>query len=69
VKGFSVGVGGPFTGGIFPALNFIIDNCLNQIVQFILFVFDIIIGYAITNGIANILGGKLTLGVGRFKLA
>jgi hypothetical protein len=69
LQGFQVGVGGPFYGGIFPALNFIIDHSLDQIVQFMLFIFDIIIAYAITNGIANILGGRVTLGVGRFKLA
>jgi len=73
--GFWTGLLGPlgFYGsgkGIFPALNFVVDNSLDQIVQFILFVLDIIIGYAIINGIANILGGKVTLGIGkRFKLA
>lgn len=69
-QGFWTGLAGPFANGIFPALNFVIDNSLNQIVQFILFVFDIIIGVALTNGIASLMGGKLTLGIGkRFKLA
>lgn len=46
-----------------------IDNSINQIVQFILFVLDLIIGIATVSGIAVILGGKLTLGIGkRFKL-
>ena len=56
--------------GIFPALNFVIDHSLDQIVQFILFVLDIIIAYAMVGGIAQILGGKLTLGIGKkFTLA
>ncbi len=73
--GFWTGLLGPFGGygngsGIFPALNFVIDNSLDQIVQFILFILDIIIGYATVNGIAGILGGKITLGIGkRFRLA
>jgi hypothetical protein len=74
-QGFWTGVLGPFGlygngSGIFPALNFVIDHSLNQIVQFILFVLDIIIGYAIVGGIAQILGGRLTLGIGKkFTLA
>ncbi len=56
-------------GSIYPTLNFIVDVSLDQIIQFLLFAFDIIIGFAVTNGIANLLGGKITPGVGRFKLA
>ena len=68
--GFYTGLFSPLTnGGIFPSLNFAIDNSLMQVVQFILFILDIIIGYVITNNIARLLGGKITLGVGRFKLA
>ncbi len=73
-QGFWTGLLGPFGfyghgSGIFPALNFVIDNSINQIVQFILFVLDLIIGIATVSGIAVILGGKLTLGIGkRFKL-
>ncbi len=68
-SGFWIGVGGPFVNGIFPALNFVIDNSLMQIVQFILFVLDLIMAVAITNGIAGLMGGSLRLGVGKFKLA
>ena len=68
-QGFWVGLGGPFVNGIFPELNFVIDNTFNQMVQALLFVMDIIITYAATDGIARLMGGKITLGVGRFKIA
>jgi hypothetical protein len=76
-QGFLTGLYGPILGqplssqsGEFPALNFIVDNSLNSIVQFILFAFDIVIWYAITNGIANLMGGNIQLGIGKkFKLA
>jgi hypothetical protein len=68
-QGFSVGLYGPFQNGLFPALNFITSITVNQFVQFILFTLDLIMGVAITNAIAGLLGGKLTLGIGKFKLA
>ncbi len=56
--------------GIFPSLNFVIDNSLNQLLQFLLFIIDIVMGVALSQGIARLLGGDIALGVGkRFKLA
>jgi hypothetical protein len=79
-NGFYTGVLGPFGlipgaissnagSGIFPALNFIVDWTINDLLQFLLFTLDIIIGVSITNAIAGLMGGQLTLGVGGFKLA
>lgn len=75
-SGFFTGLLGPFglipgtsSQGLFPALNFVVDNSLNSIVQFLLFILDIIIGVAITQGIAGLMGGKIQLGIGQFKLA
>ncbi|MDE1871074.1 MAG: hypothetical protein KGI06_02430 [Candidatus Micrarchaeota archaeon] len=67
-SGFWTGFNSPLNSGIFPALNFVIDNTLIQSVQFILFVMDIIIAVPLTAGIARLLGGSLRLGVGRFSL-
>lgn len=67
--GFWIGVIGPFKNGLFPALNFSIANSMNSLLQFILFAFDLIIGYALTNGIANLMGGGIKLGIGGFRLA
>ena len=55
---------------IYPAFNMLLSQAfMNMILQFILFVFDLIIGYVIVQNIASILGGKVSLGIGRLKLA
>jgi hypothetical protein len=67
-QGFAVGLTGPFINGIYPALNFVIDNSLGQIVQLLLMVMDIIMTFALTQGIANLMGGSVDLSVGGLKL-
>lgn len=67
-SGFWTGFGTPLVKGIFPSLNFVIDNTLMQSVQFLLFVMDIIIAVPLTEGIARLLGGTVRLGVGRFAI-
>lgn len=58
------------TGGhIYPAFNFINFYMFPVILQFILFIFDIVITIVIAGAIAQMLGGKLSLGVGKFKIA
>ncbi len=55
---------------IYPAFNMLLSQAfMNMILQFILFVFDLIIGYVIVQNIASILGGKVSLGIGRLTLA
>lgn len=54
---------------IYPAINLITTDVLDQILQLILFIFDLIITVASVNAIANLMGGKLRTGIGRFKLA
>jgi hypothetical protein len=54
---------------IYPAINLITTDVLDQILQLILFIFDLIITVAAVNAIAGMLGGKLRTGIGRFKLA
>ncbi len=81
-SGYYIGLYGPFQnvlnpavgastieGGIFPALNFVIDNTLGQFLQLLLFIIDLVMGYAVSQGIARLLGGNIELGIGRFKLA
>jgi hypothetical protein len=74
--GFETGLLGPWgnvpgnpDNGIYPAFNFIIADIFPQLIQFLLFILDLIIGYAITSGIAGLMGGKITLGIGSFRLA
>ena len=55
---------------IYPAFNLILSQSfLVTILQFILFILDLIIGVVIVQHIASLLGGSLRLGVGRMKLA
>ncbi len=59
-SGFWIGLGGAFINGVFPMLNFITDNMLMLLVQSLLFIIDVIIGFAITEGIAGLLGGSVS---------
>ncbi|MGI0100534.1 MAG: hypothetical protein ACREBH_02340 [Candidatus Micrarchaeaceae archaeon] len=68
-NGLWTGFSGPFSNGIFPELNFVINNTFTQVVQALLFVLDIIIVYAATDGIASLMGGSMRLGIGKFSLA
>ncbi|MCL5093340.1 MAG: hypothetical protein M1128_02650 [Candidatus Marsarchaeota archaeon] len=54
---------------IFPALNYITGEVEQVILQFILLILDIIITITIGNSIAKMLGGKVRLGIGKFKVA
>ncbi len=55
---------------IYPAFNIILSQAfLVAILQFILFILDLIIGIVIVQHIASLLGGSLRLGIGRMKLA
>lgn len=54
---------------IYPAFNMLLSQAfMNLILQFILFVFDLIIGYVVVQNIASILGGKVSFGIGRLTL-
>ncbi len=54
---------------IYPAFNFITSPVyFNLVVQYILFVLDLVLAIVISQNIARVLGGRLTLGVGRLKL-
>ena len=55
----------PLVAGLYPTLNFIIDETLGVILQFILFALDILIGLIITGAITQMLGGKVRLGFGK----
>ena len=56
-------------GSIYPAINFIDSETYGVLLQFILFIFDIVITIVIAGALAQMLGGKLSLGVGKFKIA
>lgn len=55
---------------MYPILNFILSpQFIDILLQFLLFIFDIIIGITITNDIISALGGfKPQLGIGKIKL-
>ena len=54
---------------IYPSINFITYELMNPLIQFFLNIFDIIIVLIITSNIAQMLGGSLTPGLGRLKVA
>ncbi len=64
-SGFLVGLTTPLTSGIFPTLNFITDNMLGMILQFILVAIDLLVGLIITGAVTQTLGGKVKLGIGK----
>ncbi|MEM0107080.1 MAG: hypothetical protein QXS03_02525, partial [Candidatus Micrarchaeaceae archaeon] len=54
---------------IYPVLNFITSPIYtNLILQFILFIFDLIIAIVIAQDIARAFGGSLRFGIGRLRL-
>ncbi len=54
---------------IYPSFNLVLSPAfINLVVQFILFVIDLIIGVVIVQNIASVLGGTVSFGVGRLKL-
>ncbi len=67
-QGMNVGVYQSFNS-IFPALNLIIATTSDMLLQFILAILDIIIGFTIANAIARPLGGRVKLGIGKLRLA
>jgi hypothetical protein len=62
------GFAGMFTG-VYTGLNFVTYWLFNPLLQFLLIVADVIIVYTLSNNIARLLGGSITLGLGKFKLA
>ncbi len=64
-----VNIGLNSMNSIYPSINLITTEVLKQILQLILFIFDLIIVVASVNAIASLLGGKLRTGIGRFRLA
>lgn len=68
VTAFLVGLVGPFTG-VYAALNLMSYYLFNSILQVLLLIIDIVIVYTAADTIAGLLGGKITLGIGKFKLA
>ncbi|MEM0154730.1 MAG: hypothetical protein QW814_02760 [Methanothrix sp.] len=56
-------------GSIYPSINFINFYTYGVLLQLILFIFDIVITVVVAGALAQMLGGKLSLGVGKFKIA
>ena len=54
---------------IYPSLNFLTYELMNPLLQFFLNIFDIVIVIVITGNIAQMLGGSLTPGLGRLRIA
>lgn len=69
-SGFNTGINTFYpTGTLMPALSSLYAfTVLPLLIQFVLFVVDLITIVAITSNVASALGGKLTLGVGKMKL-
>ncbi len=71
IQTYGLGIGTGFLSltSIYPAFNGIFSYIFPLIIQFVLFVLDIMIVYIIAQEIAKMLGGNLRLGIGKFKLA
>jgi hypothetical protein len=72
LTGYNIGIYGTNLNGInsiFPAMNFVTTSTSDLVVQFILFVLDLMILLVIANAIAKPLGGTVRFGIGKFKLA
>ena len=66
--GFSAGFAS--FGSIYPAMNIITSKeFIDVLLQFILFIFDLVIVVVITQSIAKALGGELNLSFGKFNIA
>ncbi len=65
--GFGAGLEG--IAGVYGPLNYITYTLVNVIVQFMLLIFDLVIGIVVTDHIAKLLGGRLPTGIGKFKMA
>lgn len=67
-SGFFAGLSGIF--GVYNQLNLITYTMVNALVQFLLLIFDLVIGLVVTGHIATLLGGRLPTGLGKkFKIA
>jgi len=67
-SGFVAGLSGIF--GVYNQLNLITYTMVNALVQFLLLIFDLVIGLVVTGHIATLLGGRLPTGLGKkFKIA
>jgi len=68
ITGFGAGLSGVL--GVYDQLNFITYTMVNALVQFLLLIFDLVIGLVVTGHIATLLGGRLPTGLGKkFKIA
>lgn len=65
VDGYGIGLATPLTSGLYPSLNFLLDNILGVILQALLLAIDILLGLIITGSITSMLGGKVRLGIGK----
>ncbi|MGC8478592.1 MAG: hypothetical protein ACP5NE_01540 [Candidatus Micrarchaeia archaeon] len=65
--GFWAGITG--IAGVYGPLNYITYTLVDVIVQFMLLIFDLVIGIVVTDHIAKLFGGRLPTGIGKFKVA
>ncbi|MCL5007365.1 MAG: hypothetical protein M1164_01645 [Candidatus Marsarchaeota archaeon] len=57
-------------GSIYPAMNIITSKMfIDVLLQFVLFIFDLVIVVVITQSIAKTLGGELNISFGKFSIA
>ncbi len=52
-----------------PILNVLMDYAIPLGLQFILFILDLIIGVTVATSLATALGGRIRLGIGKFRVA
>ncbi len=54
---------------VFGPLNYVSYTLIDVLTQFLLLIFDLVLGLVITGDIARLLGGRLPTGIGKFKIA
>ena len=54
---------------VFGPLNYVSYTLIDVLTQFLLLIFDLVLGLVITGDIAKLLGGRLPTGIGKFKIA
>ncbi len=67
--GFYLGIVNLATPSVYPLWNFLVDISLPILLFYLLLILDLILVIIISDSIARFLGGRVRLGIGKFKIA
>jgi len=69
IYGFYIGIVNLATPSVYPIWNFLMDISLPILLFYLLLILDLILTIIISDSIARFLGGRVRLGIGKFKIA